>query len=195
MATTRLGSVKEAFRKYFPQGFAWEGEKFKQVVDAFAVEFWRAQGRFDDFLCRESDPKQTLELIEDWEKMLGIPDECTVPGTTIEERRAQICQKLVATGGSSFEYYEQIAAALGFEVTVSDYKPFVAGSLTGDKLTNDPIWTHRWLVTAPADTFTVFKAGREKCGDKLVEVGNETLQCTFEKLKPAHTEVLFSFTG
>lgn len=196
MATSDLvESFKRSFRRFFPSGRAWDGDDFKKIVDTYAFEFCRVQERFNTFL-KELDPRQTSELLTDWEIMLGLPDDCSTPGATVEERRNQVVQKLTNTGGSSFEYFEGIAENLGFDVTVSDFTPFFAGQAkVGDKLHNDPVWTYWFQVTAPSDITTTFKAGVGKAGDKLVEVGNETLECTFDKLKPAHTNVLFAFTA
>jgi len=195
MATTGLKRFKNSLKKYFPRGTAWnfsDGSNLKKLNDGYAVEFCRIQDRQDQLLF-EIDPRNADELLTDWETMLGLPDECSALGSTPEERVNHVVQKLTNQGGSSFEYFEGVAENLGFDVTVSDFCRFQAGrSHAGDALTN-AAWDYWFQVTLPSDVTTVFKAGSGKAGDKLVELGNETLECTFKKLKPAHTEVLFVF--
>lgn len=196
MATTRLAEqFKNSLRKYFPRGVAWNFDKQSKIgllVDALSIEFCRVQERLNQFLI-EIDPRQTSELLTDWEASLGLPDECSDLGATVEERRNQVVQKLTNTGGSSAAYYESIAANLGFDVTVSDFQRFQAGlSQAGDPITNED-WDYYFQVATPAEVNTTFRAGISTAGDKLVTLGNKTLECTFQKLKPAHTEVLFVF--
>lgn len=195
MATSNLSEqFKNALKKFFPMGKAWNfnATTLEKLIQSLSNEFCRVQERFNQLLI-ETDPRNADELLTDWETSLGLPDECSTLGATVEERRKQVVQKLTNTGGSSFEYFEDVAENLGFDVTVSDYCRFQAGkSVAGDKITNAE-WDYWWQVSAPAELSTVFKAGVGKAGDKLTELGNATLECTFEKLKPAHTEVLFVF--
>ena len=194
MATTSLiRQFSNSIKKFFPRGKAWNftGD-LGLLIDALAVEFCRVQDRLNQMLV-ETDPRKTSELLVDWETSLGLPDECSALGTTVEERRNQVVQKLTNTGGSSFEYFEGIALNLGFDVTVSDFCRFQAGqSVAGDALTNAD-WDYWFQVATPAEVSTVFRCGVGRAGDRLVELGNRTLECTFEKEKPAHTEVLFVF--
>lgn len=195
MATTSIiEQFKNSLKKFLPSGKAWSlnNSNLEKLIESFSVEFCRVQDRFNQLL-KETDPRKTDELLVDWEESLALPDECSSLGATVDERRAQVVQKLTNKGGSSFEYFEEVAENLGFDVTISDFCRFQAGrSVAGDQLTNAE-WDFWFQATAPADVSTVFKAGQGKAGDKLTEIGNETLECTFEKLKPAHTEVLFVF--
>lgn len=196
MATTGIEKFKNSIARFLPRGFAWAAKSsnsnISKLIKSLAIEFNRIQKRIDQMFI-ERDPRKANELLVDWETALGLPDECTNLAGTVQERRAQVVQKLTNVGGSSFEYFESVAESLGFNVTVSDFQRFQAGkSVAGDALTNAD-WDFWFQVTAPTSLTTVFKAGIGKAGDKLVTLGNETLECTFEKLKPAHTEVLFVF--
>lgn len=197
MATTSvIEQFSNSLRRFFPKGKAWvlRNSNLSKLIDGLSVEFCRVQERLDKMLI-ERDPRKTDELLIDWETALALPDECSELGAGIEKRRQEIVFKLTNTGGSSRAYFEQVARNLGFDVTVSDFFPFRAGrSRCGDALTNDE-WTFWFQVTAPADLQTRFLAGAGRAGDRLTEVGNEALECTFAKLKPAHTNVLFVFTA
>lgn len=193
-----IGLIRQfanSLERFFPKGKAWafeENSNLSKLLEGLAVEFCRVQERIDQMFI-ERDPRKTNELLTDWETALGLPDECSDLGATQETRRNQIVEKLTNVGGSSAVYFEQIAESLGFNVSVNDFFSFQAGkSRAGDALTNAE-WTFWFQVSAPSDLAESFKAGTGKAGDKLVTIGNETLECTFQKLKPAHTEVLFVF--
>lgn len=66
----------------FPRGFAWAsarniGTDLYKIADSIKEEFSRVGQRGCDLLVTESDPSQAVESQEDWERWLGLPDECT----------------------------------------------------------------------------------------------------------------------
>ena len=100
MATTGVivARYKRLIKKLFPTGWAWrinEGGRFDALVGGLAQEPCRIEERGFKFLD-EMDPNTTFELLEDWERLLGIPDECTPEGSdpTLSERRLRVLQKL-----------------------------------------------------------------------------------------------------
>lgn len=217
MASSRLLlAYKNLMKKLFPLGRAWENikETNDDFFEALAAEFCRVDERGADLL-REFDPGTSIELLPDWEQLLGLPDDCSPDDATLEVRQQQARQKLAAIGGLSKEYYETLAASLGFEAIVSDYHSFrVGSSRVGDPLSNpfdsdrdvfrvgrdrvgQPLERHGWRYTfevnIPADVVEPFRVGTNRVGEPLVFFGNELLECTFKKLKPAHASVFFTF--
>lgn len=187
-------------RKIFPTGKAWErifdaDSTLSKLSDAYADELSKIHDRANT-LIREVDPRSTSELLTDWERLLGLPDQCdTTEGQTIQERRTRILQVLTTRGGQNEAFYKELASNFGFSVDVisaEDQPPFVAGSKAGDRLTNGN-WRYAFVIKAPAEFLIRFRAGQGAAGDPLIKVGNDTLQCLMEKYKPAHTIVLFSF--
>lgn len=53
---------------------------------------------------------------------------------------------------------------------------------------------HRWRINAPVATF-VESTCVSPCTTPLRVWDNETLQCVMDRIKPAHTDLLFSFLG
>jgi hypothetical protein len=51
-----------------------------------------------------------------------------------------------------------------------------------------------WQVNAAATTVQPFRAGRSRAGERLRTWGNTALECKINKIKPAHTRVLFVYT-
>lgn len=159
---------------------------------AVATELARVDNRSGDVLD-ELDPRATLELLTDWERVCGLPGACSQAGETIQERREAATLVITAQGGQSGAYYEEVAAALGVAATVEEFYPFRASlSVAGDPLTNDE-WTHAWRMRAPETTVSYFEAGGAAAGDPLAKWGNEAFECHLGRLAPAHTIITFAY--
>lgn len=212
MASTsiKIEKYKSLIRKLFPTGWAWRfnfGSDFEALVEGLAQEPCRIEERGFAFLD-EMDPNTTFELLEDWERLLGIPDECTPEDRElgISERRLRVLQKLTTGGGQSQAFYILIAQQLGYDIgviDVEDFKDFRVGEArVGDALNNSTLpgggvgaagWAFTFQITAPAALVRYFRVGQSTVGERLVLFENDELECVIEKFKPAHTTVLFSF--
>lgn len=152
----------------------------------------RVSGRADD-LIREADPSTTLELLPEWEAMLGLPETCTTEAQSIEERRLAVVAKLTTVGAQTPAFYIALAASVGYVVTITEYRPFRSGwSHSGDLLT-DADWAHTWTVNAPETSVREFQAGKSVAGEALRTWSNQILECTLSARKPAHTVLLFAY--
>lgn len=180
-----------------PPGPAWsrdDAAPLTHLLAALALELERVDGRAAD-LVEEADPRTTAELLADWERVAGLPDPCVAAlgiNQTTAQRRAALVAKLTTIGGQSAAYYIALAASLGYTITVTEFSPFQAGSDAGDALTNDG-WRFVWQVNAPEASIVEFAAGRSSAGEPLRAWGNELLECVINRLKPAHTYVLFAY--
>lgn len=167
-------------------------EQGDREVEGAALDAVQAR---DLDLLLEMHPDASVELLSSWERVLGLPDPCIGELGTMQERLAAVVAKYVETGGQSRAYFIAVAAALGFTVTISEYRPFQVGvSAVGDPLYGTD-WLYAWLVTAPATTITEFAVGISAVGDPLRSWGNELLECAIGKLKPAHTYAVFGYGG
>lgn len=187
---------REQLKALLPPGRAFpreRGTSLDALLDAMAVELARIDARADQ-LTVEAVPNTTTELLPDWERVAGLPDNCS--GTisdTLQGRRADLVSKLTARGGQSPAYFIAVAAALGYEVTIEEFRPFRAGfSSAGDSLTNGD-WVFTWRVRGPQTTVTFFRAGQSSAGEPLRRWGNDALECRLRKLKPAHTILQFAY--
>lgn len=177
-----------------PQGLAWPrqaGTNMESFLSALAVELNRVDTRVEDLL-REAYPLTTSELLTDWERLTGLPEECEGLAETTQKRREAVNQKLSSIGGQSPGYYIDVAARLGYDITITEFSPFVAGDSAGDYVYGDD-WAYAWQVNAPEETVTYFAAGEGSAGDPLASWGNELLECVINRLKPAHTIVIFAY--
>lgn len=178
-----------------PPGQAWQrgaDTVLAAFVEALAMEPARLDAAMHELLA-ELDPAQTLALLATWEGMCGLPDQCSQPGETVAERREAVVAKLSAQGGQSPAYFAELATLLaGAVCTVREYRPFRAGSVAGDPVSNGD-WPHAFTICAPETPVRAFCAGRGCAGEPLRGWGNERLECTIRRLAPAHTIVTFTY--
>jgi uncharacterized protein YmfQ (DUF2313 family) len=187
---------REQLKALLPPGQAFPrdaGTTLHDLLDGMSIELARVDDRAS-VLPQEVNPTTSLELLPDWERVAGLPDKCSgVLEETLQGRRNALLTKLTSTGGQSAEYFIELAASLGYMVTIEVFRPFRAGrSVAGDALTNGP-WSHTWLIRAPAVSVTEFRAGLSAAGERLRTWGNDTLECKINLLKPAHTIALFAY--
>ena len=184
------------FQRLLPRGRIWHRALgLVQDADILALmPTWsRLQERLND-LITEIFPCTTDELLPEWEATLGLPDPCVGPLDTIQERQAAVCVKFSLRGGQSKAYYEQIALALGSPITITEYKPFTAGDRAGTPLYGAD-WADAWKITSTQIAITYFSAGVSVAGEPLRSWGNNLLECTMERIKPAHTVLIFAYVN
>ena len=187
---------REQLKALLPPGQAFPrdpGTTLHDLLDGMSIELARLDVRAS-VLPQEVNPAVSLELLSDWERVAGLPDKCSgVIEETLQGRRNALLTKLTSTGGQSPAYFIELAASLGYTVTIEEFRPFRAGmSVAGDPLTNGP-WVHTWLIRAPEASITEFRAGLSAAGERLRTWGNDTLECKIHQLKPAHTIALFAY--
>lgn len=205
-----IEKYKELIKRLFPQGKAWNyvlDDDWGGLVEGLSAEAARLEERGFAFL-NEMDPTQTFEMIDNWERLLKIPDECTPSSyePTLYERRVRILQKLSTGGGQSKPFFQLIASQLGYDTSILDvvnFKDFRAGEgRAGDRISNSTLpgggtnaagWAYTFAVQAPASLSRKFLAGQGRAGDPLTLTNNETLECVIRKFAPAHVTVLFFY--
>ena len=199
MARSALSYLR-LFQALLPRGKAWtrsEDSILTEFLYGQAEEFARVDGRSEDLLT-ERDTRYTNELLTDHETDLGLPDECTQLGETIQERRNIANTTLTRQGQQSKNYFIELAEALGFEIAITEYQPFWCGLMGAGDPCGDQTNLFYWKVTISVDTAPniYFQAGSSQSGDPLVKSSvYDGLICRIKKYKPAHTIVNFDFDG
>jgi len=183
------------FQRLLPRGLIWQrawGTYQAEQLLTLMPTWVRLHGRAND-LITETFPCSTTELLVEWERSLGLPDPCTGPLDTLQERQRAVCTKFRARGGQSIAYYEQVASALGYTITITQFAPFRVGwNRVGDRLYGEE-WANAWRVNGPQTTITYFRVGRSTVGEALRAWGNELLECTIRAIAPAHTTLIFAY--
>lgn len=169
-------------KQLLPRGLLWHLEPeswLSKLLLAIADELARVDGRGEDLLD-EWDPRTATETLDDWERVLGIPDGCVALADSVGERRRAVTRKVIAQGGQSAAYYVALAAALGFEATVVETGPYA--------------WRLDVALGGYGLTASVFRAG-SRAGARLSSRNVAVLECVINRAKPAHTSVLFAYTA
>lgn len=192
-----------------PTGAAWsvpDNGALASLLRAFADEFVRIDARALD-LVEEADPRTALELLPDWESLAGLPDICSGQPDSARERQAAVTQKLTAAGGQNAAHYTDVAAALGYVVEIVEHRPARVG-LPCDVPCEDEGWAFTWDVavqpaegwrepsTPPSASPGVALAAAEigaPVGIRLRGWGAVDLECVISRMRPAHTNVLFTY--
>ncbi|MGR7851266.1 putative phage tail protein [Klebsiella aerogenes] len=74
-------------------------------------------------LLRGAFPKTATIMLTEREKTLGLPDDCSIGEVdTIAKRQNAIVSKLISTGGQSKSYFISIAAAMGYVISIKEYR-------------------------------------------------------------------------
>lgn len=179
-----------------PRGLAWARQQtgvLPRLLLAWADELARVHRRCDE-LVQEADPRTTTELLQDWERVAGLPDPCVTISQTIEQRRAALVSKLAYAGGQSRAYFISLAETLGYPgATIDEFSITTCNDDCNDALYSiADLFT--WRLNLPASTGGVFvMTCNSDCNSALQSWGNEALECRVNKFKPAHTSVLFAY--
>lgn len=161
------------------------------VLNALAEELARAHNRALN-LIEEADPRNTSELFDRWEQVFGLPDPCVTSEQNLAQRRAALVTKVVTTGGQSPQYYINIALALGYEITITEFHEHTVDDDVDYPL-YDEQWLFAWQVNAALNTVQELSV-EDDVETPLAWWSNEILECVLDRLKPAHTSVIYSYS-
>lgn len=150
-----------------------------------------AQGVADGIL-READPATTSQLLPDWERNYGLPDACMGSSQDTQFRRATLLSKVNAVGGLSKAYFVDLAGRLGYTITISEFRVHDMDS-DMDALLYDATWRSAFQVNSALNTIRYMTVD-DSMDDAFATWSNVPLECTINRLKPAHTVALFSYT-
>lgn len=177
-----------------PPGDAWP-----KTRDSIFGRFW---GAVADLLARsnqdislvidqELNPGTSQVLLSDWEAEFGLPDGCVPLGQTVEQRQQALMARITELGSLSRRKYIALAATLGFQITITEYRPSSCMSTCMDPVTG-PEWRFTWRVNAPAVTVNALTCNGN-CMSPLRWWGNEPLECLIRRSNRPTRNVLFSY--
>lgn len=186
---------------HMPVGKVWEStfdpsSNMGKLIRGLGVEIYRLEVLTQQ-ISNEIDINQASELLEEWERSVGLPDSCFMTNVPIEERRNQILQKFSNFGGvQKAEDFVRVAATFGFTVRI------LTGLEVGGFPLEFPI-TFFEDTKAAVHTIIVEMLGIIE-GDIFFPLpfpipfsfgGKTFLQCIFDKLAPANTQVIIVNEG
>lgn len=163
------------FRKYL-RGLSYELQRFESALIEVTSEY---------------DPRTTTEFITEWESSVGIPDDC-FPGTgSLDERRRDVITKFMAIGVSTAQDFIDLAAFMGYEITIEHladgtyYPPY---NVPFTPMIGIPYNRYVWIVIGAN---VIANIPPYNVPFSLTSSTQTKLQCFFNKLKPAHTLIIF----
>lgn len=139
---------------------------------------------------KEMDVRYTVQLLEEWERTVGIPDECFNTDGTMDQRRTNVLIKLSALGVQTEADFINLAALFGIPIEI--WHGIDHGGFVFD-------FPMIFFPTAQAARYTMIVRYylEESTGftyDFPIEFGTAILaflQCLFAKLVPANVDVIW----
>ena len=153
---------------YAPTGWAIPAGRdsvLAAIMEPLARGLARLEADAALFRSREVDPATAVDMLEDYERVLG-PDPCRPGGfaDTLEERQALASARWTEEGGQDLPYFKALAAARGVEVSIEEFAPYRGGvSCCGEWGPDLAFWQYpNGLPLATEDgTILVTEAGTE----------------------------------
>jgi uncharacterized protein YmfQ (DUF2313 family) len=188
-----------AFRALLPQGLAWPislTSVLSKVISGLAQIWGYVDGRAADLLEIETDPRLTIELLEEWEQAFGLPDHCfPIAPTDPATRRFNLVSRMTMLGEQSRAFFIARGLDIGETVQIREFAPYMCGvSRCGDtrvaNVENSDPYNFRWQLGPPENRFywTV------KILALLPSFLGADLSCFLRRWKPAHTDVLLDYS-
>lgn len=186
---------KRTLLQLMPPGRAFpreDGTTLSKLALGLADELCRVDERSADLIAEF--PLSTSELLSDWERALGLPDDCVPAGADEDERRASVVARLNESADNTPQGFIDIMATLGYAASVDEFDPFHVGlGAVGDGVAGDQ-WQFVWRLNIGTEVEAdYFRAGVSRAGDRVCDFGLESVECLVNKLKPAHTLALFAY--
>lgn len=187
-----LQRARQQVSEHMPGGRAWaaknrEGSNVYAVVSSCAAQFNVVQQQIEE-LARQFDVSLSSDLLPDWEKSVGIPDDCLGLANTLEERRQNVIDRLRRAPVVTKADFEALGQALiGQQVTVTP----------GKEIETFPIPFPIVLSNTPS-RFKLYVTIGELTGfvyDFPFAFGNlrsDILECVFRKVAPASVVLKFN---
>ncbi|MEW9901046.1 putative phage tail protein [Chitinivorax sp. PXF-14] len=162
------------------------------AADGHALDLALADG---DQLLLEDDPRATVALLADWERVYGLPESCICQAgivQSIAERRAALVAKVGMVGAQTPAFFINLAAALGYSITLTEWRPYTSEMHSDYGVTDEP-WEFVWQVNSTLNTVRELRSDDDT--EMATEVwGNALMECVINRYKPAHTLALFAYS-
>lgn len=184
---------KQQLKKLLPYGPAWDTEESllaDKMVEAWAQEYARIHADIER-LVEEADPRTTLELLSDYERIFGLPTDCMVGiDQTIQQRRNALIAQMVSVGGQSRAYFTALAAAAGYTISITEFSPhtFLADFAYPFYGTD---WAYAWQVNGVSFGVVIYFFFNGGFNEPFASWDANLLTCLINRFKPAHTVVLY----
>lgn len=173
-----------AMMNLLPAGLAWNrhpGSIQYLVLGGLAQNFQQSDADACA-LIKGAFPETADAFIEEWYNSLGLNDDGGTPASMADKAQARkfILSKLLSTGGQSRDYFTALAATMGYDIHIQEYRvPLCGFSFCGVTLNT-------------RENSFVWKVMVQPAGDE-VTTSREYLEYLLRHYAPAHTTVIFEY--
>lgn len=181
----------EMLQALLPRGLAWPRDPdatLTHLLHAIADGLAAVDQAGAD-LIGEIHLGTTVDLLPDWERVLGLPDTCSgALSGTVSGRRAVAVQAIRRHTDASPPSYTAIAAEMGYEgATVIERVQADAERIVGLD-TSGGRWAYVWWLRVPAAHRVRYKDVLSPVTAPLAEqISDAELECRIRRVAPAHT--------
>lgn len=170
-------------RDHLPPGDAIdleEGSLVYQITEGLAYALANVDALISQVLD-ELDPRRTSALLEDHERLYGLPRACQPLRETAQGRRETLVELFTRAPNLRPQTLIDAAAAWGFTVTIKEYFPETDA---GDLPLSNRFRYDVTIVDGTEAEFTEFRAGQSQAGDPLGKNDQPDLACLLDEVHP-----------
>lgn len=178
---------------HLPGGWAWDRDPaggLAVLLSPAAEEIALIEGWLEALLA-EADPRAATHLLEDWERLVGLPDACGPVPDLVELRRSAVHARLTQKTSPTPAFFIALAASYGATVTITEHRPHTCESSCEDPI-NDEAWAYAWTITGP-ETVVSDLTCEDACELPLRSWVTGPYECLIRRLSPAHTVPIFAY--
>ncbi|WP_085908466.1 putative phage tail protein [Kiloniella majae] len=194
-----ISDYQSALTNALPQGAAFPREDTPNRDGLFAsiAQELSSEGEAIDRLLVEADPRTTNRLLIEWERDYGLPDCEHGNALTLQERKAILNEKINRIGSLNINAIKAIANQLGYQVSVTERRPFVGGiSGGGDRASGPHSARYWWSVAVHEPRVTYFRGGQSRGSEKLLTIRKaEDLECMLHRINHSDTKLIIGYEG
>jgi uncharacterized protein YmfQ (DUF2313 family) len=175
--------------QYLPGGRIFEAKSqptsvIYKLLEVVSTEISRFLSVLRDIEL-EHFPGTTTAFIEEWEKALGIPDQCFNTTGSIDQRRKQILMKYAFMNVTTVEDFVRLGNLLGFPIRIVPGRQFLESPVPLKEI----VFTMK-IILPSTNTVSVF--------DHIFDFpfndpNNSLVQCVINRVKPANVNIIYEF--
>ena len=174
-----------------PPGPAWEHDfqpALHTMLGALASEFARADARSADLLG-EAFLNTFHEVLQDWERVLGLPDVCLPGDASVADRKAAVLNRLVEKGGQTPAFFVELAKRAGYKKAwLAEYRaPRFGVRRFGGSHFGTWHGQFMWVLHAGERLPGGLRFGSGVWGERFGAESSDVLVCLMRRAAPAHT--------
>ena len=176
-------AYREQLHRLLPSGRAWRQDResvLTDLLDGIAQQLSDID-LSGAAMLNEVRPSTTLSLLPDWERVAGLPDDCSNLGSTVTIRKASLITKLVSQPTLNIENFREIGRTYGVTLTITELDQVRADASTTLDTTNGK-WRFVWWIEIPATSdIERFKHVKSR-QHTIIECGTEYgIRVSFDK--------------